>query len=528
MNSLDVGALDAAAADAAVSGRTTPPAPGRSVEIEIKLAGGRRKVAAAAADAAAAGATTSPVESAYYDAQDRRLWRAGYTLRLRPKKGRYELTLKTRGTGAMVRGEWTALLDRPTADLTLLPRDAPMALRSFVTADALHPVFRTEIERSTHVVDAHGARAEIAIDQGRIVAAGGKKAGHVREVELELIDGAAAGLVAQAKALAETYGLHISTVTKADRGFGVADDRPPPWARAEAPDLRPDMTTGAALAAFVASAAAHILGNVAAAADGRDPEGVHQLRVGLRRLRSAVALFGPDLGERGRQWNRDAKRALRALGPARDLDVFLAETLPAMGEAGLEGVSLRALRRQAEDERCAAYADVRRMLKTKRFTRLCLDLMAASVEPPVADERPVVQVAAALLQERLDAALAVGEGFARLSTEDRHRVRIAVKKLRYALDFCEPLFPQKAAASYLKRLKRLQEDLGLLNDAAVAGDLAAGLAAGTAEGQPRRAAEAGAAVVARWQAGRLARADKRMVERWTAFAKAKPFWRRAL
>jgi len=525
MNSLDVGVADARAADA--YGSATPPAPGRSVEIEIKLAGGRRKVAAAALDAAAAGAKTSPVESAYYDAEDGRLWRAGYTLRLRPKKGRYELTLKTRGTGAMVRGEWTALLDKPIADLTLLPRDAPMALRSFVTADALRPVFRTEIERSTHIVDADGARAEIAIDQGRIVASNGKT-GHVREIELELIGGAPEGLVAQAKTLAATYGLHISTVTKADRGFGVADGRPPPWARAEPPDLRTDMTTGAALSAFVASAAAYILGNVAAAADGRDPEGVHQLRVGLRRLRSAVALFGPDLGVRGRQWNRDAKRALRALGPARDLDVFLAETLPAMAEAGLEGVSLQALRRQAEEERLAAYVDVRRMLKTKRFTRLCLDLMAASIEPPVADDRPVVQVAAALLQERLDAALAVGKGFARLSTEDRHRVRIAVKKLRYALDFCEPLFPEKSAAAYLKRLKRLQEDLGLLNDAAVAGHLAAGLAAGMAEGQPRRTAEAGVAVVARWQAGRLDRADKRMVERWAAFAKAKPFWRRAL
>ena len=499
------------------------PAPA-SIEIEVKLQGGKRKIARVAAEALAAGARSSPVISAYYDTPDRSLRKAGYSLRLRLKGDRYELTLKQDAGGAVARGEWTALVSSEIADARLLPGDAPEEAVAIAAAGPLEAVFRTEIDRLKQDVDLGGAIAEIAIDQGRIVS--GDRATPVREVELELKRGDPAAMVAHARRLADAHSLAVSTLTKADRGYLLRDDAPPAWAKASRPELDAGMVVGDVMRLILSSASDQIRANLAAAADGRDPEGVHQLRVALRRLRSAIALFRDELGPAGKTWNRQAKRALSTLGAARDLDVFLTETLPPMQAEAPADSGLAALAEAAEQARAWAYADLRRMLKRRNFTRLSLDLAwAAAGGFAFADVRPAAGVARALLDERHGAAMKAGASFETLPPADRHKVRIAIKKLRYALDYLQSLFPAEHARAYPKRLKQLQEDLGALNDAAVASDIVDRLVAAAPDAATAETAAAGAALVKQRQAARLADAEAHIVEHWNAFAATRPFWR---
>jgi len=488
-----------------------------SVEFEVKLAGPGRKIEKAARAAKAMGARRQRIDSTYFDTPDRQLRSAGCSFRLRRKGDRWELTLKRGNRGAIGRGEWTAILDALVPDVDLLPANAPLAEIGLAPGVDLAPVFTTKIERLKYVAEISGAVAEVAIDSGDILAGG--RSSPVEEIELELKAGSDAGLIAQARGMAEAYGLWVSPLTKADRGYALADGRPPVWVKATQPTLCPTMTVGDALSYIVAGAGDQIHGNLEAARDGRDPEGVHQLRVSLRRLRSAVEMFHEPIHSVGPSWRRDAGDTLKTLGGARDLDVFLTETLPAvaMGDEPIKGFD--ALRSAAEKARGEAYDSVRKALRRRRFNRLLLDVAwVGAGGATFGDARPISDAAAMLLGARLEAVLARGEGFEALDAAGRHRVRIAVKKLRYAVDFFECLFPDAAARAYLKALRRLQEDLGALNDAAVATTLSKRLAEDASKGA------SAANAVAAWSKERLAAADSQIVRHWRDFAATDPFW----
>ena len=461
----------------------------------------------------------SDIVSTYYDTDDNRLWQRGFSLRLRQKKGRFELTLKTTGGALHDRGEWTAALDEPVVDIAALPSGAPRGAIGMILPEELHPRFATEIKRKTKNVALGTALVEVALDNGEIVA--GDRRLPVNELEYELLGGDFASLLKHVRTAVQSNKVSLGTRSKSDRGVSLAEGSPPATLKAARPVLDPSETVESAMAKIVSVTAVQIIGNLAASADGRDPEGVHQLRVGLRRLRSAFTLFKDQLGRNGVQMSLQAKRAFAVLGDARDLDVFLLETLPPVRSGNEDISSIDRLAAAAESGQQKAYDAVRKLIGDRRFNLFLVDLLLASETGGlIAHDRDarLLPVAARILQKRHKKVLKAGKNFADLDYDARHEVRIELKKLRYACDFFSSLFPKGLTKAYLKRMSSLQDDMGRLNDATVAGILVDRLS------ENDGAAAAGAGLVKGWYQHRLQTNEPHMLEDWRRFTEAKPFW----
>jgi inorganic triphosphatase YgiF len=488
------------------------------LEIEIKLAGAEKELRGAFR-ALSGRAKSAHVVSRYFDTAEDRLWQKGYTLRLREKSGGHELTLKSEGGDRIIRGEWSALLDDPIADPGRLPGTAPRGEIGLLLPEELKERHRTDVTRSRKTVTAGAAEIEASLDLGGIVS--GDWTMPVAELELELVRGETRDVLELAQKLAMRHGLTLEARSKAARGMELAQAKPPDWHKAGKPGLDPAQTVPQAIATILATTAQQIMANIAAARDGRDIEGVHQLRVALRRLRSAFSIFGDRLGPELDPLSELARRALRSLGPARDIDVFIDETLPPLNRAMPEARGLGRLAELAAAQRSAAYEDVRQLCDGSALGGFVLRVLLLADEMAGRDDEGVALTAfaARVLKKRRKKALKMGAGFETLSTPERHEVRIAVKKLRYAVDFFQQLYPEDAVSPFQSRLKLLQDDFGTLNDAAVAAELADQLADGDVE------ALIGAATARGWYAHRLKAVEPHMIEAWNGFRRAEPFWK---
>ena len=495
-----------------------------TVEVEVKLTGGAGELSAAFDDLIGTSPVRQRLRTVYYDTPEGHLRRRGFALRIRSRPGARELTLKKDEGDGLTRGEWTSPLPSTTGDeetptLDRLPPEAPVGDLGIAGADALNPTFLTDIERTKKEVQAGDALVEVSLDTGRISA--GEREAPVAELELELLRGSAGDMLGGARALLEKRRLTVGTRSKAAQGTDLLLGTSPPAVRATRVKLDPADTIDEALAKVVRAASIHVTGNLAPVLEAGGPEGIHQLRVSLRRLRSALLFLKPHLGSRAAALNREARRALKRLGPARDLDVFLLETLPPVIDANPGASSLPRLRDAARERRAVAWKTARKLLRGRRFNRFVLDLLRVPHRHGLvvrgADE-PLPKAARRRLDRRYRSLMKVGSGFDRLSEPERHRVRIALKKLRYACDYSRTLFPGPAVDPCLRRLSALQDDLGRLNDASVARLISRELAAsdpGVADGASR---------VVDWCDRWAREAEPGLVESWRTFAATEPFW----
>jgi CHAD domain-containing protein len=235
--------------------------------------------------------------------------------------------------------------------------------------------------------------------------------------------------------------------------------------------LSADASVDAAIAGVLAGARDHWLVNEAAAREGRDIEGVHQVRVGLRRLRSGLALFKKFLPDSQRDLlNEEARWLLGELGQARDLDVFAVELMPAAGasERGPLSRAVSAARRLAHARARTALSSAR----AKRFQARLETWLDGSGwrtgEAKDARAVPVREFAVRALNKRLVKILAHGKTIDRLPIAELHELRIAVKKVRYGVEFFHAVLPKRRAIKLAAALKDLQDSLGRLNDLDVA------------------------------------------------------------
>jgi len=413
-------------------------------------------------------------------------------------------------------------------DLALALPFLPEKLGRALTPERLQPVFATDIHRLTRVVTLPTGAVEVSFDHGVLIA--GERTLAVDEVELELKDGIPETLYDLALRLMEHGPLHPSVRDKADRGFDLADNKPPAAPKPERPDIDAEAPVDAAFAVILRSALLHLLRSLPAAEAGSGPEGVHQARVALRRLRAAFGLIATVAPSAALDaFDDEAKWLAGNLGGARDRDIFVDETLSTIEQAlpGLDGFT--GLRRLAEERRSAAYAAARAAIADPRTGRFVLGLggwierrgwrsdvspeaIGALGEPAVAFARRTLAALNARVLKR-------GRRFDAMTPEARHRLRIAVKKLRYATDFLMPVCgARKTARRFGAELTHLQEELGRYNDMAttrtIVGDFA-GDAAG-------RSPAAGAVIG--WQANGLAGAEPRLRAAWKAFRKARAPW----
>jgi triphosphatase len=278
--------------------------------------------------------------------------------------------------------------------------------------------------------------------------------------------------------------------------------------------LRPDMTAEEAFRTTVLECLAQVSGN-APAIRARAPEGVHQLRVGLRRLQMALKSFGAQtealkaLGKRGRA-------IADAFGPARELDVFADEILKPMLRKYADHESFAALTLALRHARGEAWDDALAEVLNPDFGAFLNDVAAAAEQAP----RPgkIAKTARAALDADWETVKKRGKKVGKTYDERTHKLRIALKKLRYAAEFFAPLYPPRKTYAYIKALKKLLDRLGEANDVHGIGETLARIGTG-----PELRFASG--VVAGWHASREKQLTREAMDGWRDFKKVKPFWR---
>lgn len=508
-------------------------------EIEIKLRLPPRAAASLARHpllaAAAAGApVTRRLRSVYFDTPERHLAQAKLALRVRRVGRAWVQTLKGEGEVAGAthrRGEWEAPVAACRPELAKI--DAPFARELLDSADVrgrLEPVFETDFRRTAAPLRFAAGAAELAIDRGHIVAGGRRQP--LAELELEIEPAAARDAYALLLDLAREVELEVEVVNKAERGFRLLAGAPPPVVKARKPRFDAPASVEQALAAIVSAGLYQVLANAEGVRAGLDDvEYLHQMRVGVRRLRSALAAFYPAVPRELLAPARDELRWLGGeLGPARDWDVFVTETLPPIRAAFPDHAGLLRLEAAAEAIRLRHHERARAAAASPRCRLLALALSAwlaarpwrATMTPQqlAALDAPAPRFAAAVLTRRRRQFVRRGKGHHAFTPEELHQLRIAGKKLRYAAEFFSGLFPAARADAFVDALQALQDILGAINDVATTQRLLDEVRAGTADAGVHEAA----GIVAGWGARRAAHARGELAKAFKHLRRQKPFW----
>jgi inorganic triphosphatase YgiF len=426
------------------------------------------------------------LDSTYFDTPDRLLQRHGMALRLRRVGRRWMQTLKAmdvaRG-GLSTRPEWETpakLVDgRPRFDFRrLAATPLPALLAKHRAQRKLRPLFRVRVQRTLWDLVFRQSRIEVAIDRGRIESVTDRRAvAPVAELELELKSGNAEDLNAAALRLIGRGRAALALVPmvrgKAERGYLLVSGKPAPATKASAGGfvaaLRPDMTAGEALRAIASHGLTVLLANTEALHDSHDPEYVHQARVALRRVRSALRLLDREHEDFPESLAADLRWVARLLGNARDWDVLVTETLPRLlKDTPPELASqITATLERIHARRQSARAEVAAALATAKFAQLALRLQAWTMTP-ARRGRTLKRLASDALDKAHRRLFDAARFFIALSPEQRHRVRILAKRLRYALDVLSVALPKDVTERYVAALSELQDVLGELNDNVVA------------------------------------------------------------
>jgi inorganic triphosphatase YgiF len=471
------------------------------------------------------------LETVYYDTPERLLFRHGMSLRVRHSGKHFIQTLKLLPNigQPLTRRQWEAPVDSVTPDLARLPAEVgdPVAT---LTNDVLVPVFATRVRRHARQLDLPDASVEVAFDEGMIEA--GARQEVLSEIELELKSGNAGVLFDLGAQLLDVAPLQVGTRSKAERGYALAFDIVRPAAKAEPFSITAEHAVDDVIALLLGTCWHHLLKNQAVAERGSDPEGVHQMRVALRRLRTICALFRRDIPSPAFQTvNSEARWLMQQLGPAREWDVF-AETTVTRLAAAAPDVDLDGLRGAVERQRKSSYAALQTVLADPRCSRFLLSLghlverrgwrNEIDSEALTALSLPMPTLADRILARLHRRALKRGAHFRQLNVDAQHDLRIDLKKLRYATEFFLPLYAKHPSARrYARRLARLQTSLGRARDVASSRVL---LDAIRQDDQPGLHLAIGA--VTGWQARDKVAVAKALRKKWRRFKATPTFWGR--
>lgn len=467
-------------------------------EIELKFGIAPERLAAVRRAVLRPGAPALRLQAAYYDTADSRLAAAGMALRLRNEGGKWVQTLKA-GLDPMQRLEHNVPIEVPRGTVPALDparhhgSPAGQALRAVLPQAAdtdLVNRFATDVTRHLRVLRGRGATVELALDEGVVLA--GERREPLCELEIELLRGTPAALIDLARRWAGRLGLWLDVRSKSWRGETLARGLlQAPAVKAAAPVLDAQPTVDQAWRAVLQCCLDQVLANASElaapqpdAAAPASPEHVHQLRVGLRRLRSALRLFEGQV-PMGEGWAGQLAGLFAELGRARDRDVFLAEALPALQAAGAPDPDAWVM--QAAPP---AGQPPGPLLRTPAVTQLWLELLAAvhavpavpadttgapvlAVQsgaawphdaPPPDDGVPWRGVVAGQLRRWHKRMRRSAARLDRLGDDELHLLRRRAKRLRYAIEFSAGLWPARKVARQLEALRLLQDTLGQWND----------------------------------------------------------------
>ena len=403
----------------------------------------------------------------YFDTPKAKLRRNGWVLRVRQVDGRFIQTIKRSGASPIPieRDEWEdevkglkpeskAIAKTPLADL-VKPRQF----------DQLSAVCRCDVDRATRVVTNGKGSFELTYDEGLVEAR--EACEPIHEVELELKDGNLSSLLAAARKIVSQAPVKIGVMAKSERGFVLADGKRNAPVKATPVVLDAKMSVAEGFATVAAGCLKHFRMNEPLLIAERDAEALHQLRVAVRRLRSALWLFRPAVRDSKLLGFGDRLRLFtRELGAARNIDVILA-TLPLNDPA----------RSHLEDDRRKLYTKIIRKLDSRNFRLFIFDIFtwvqAGKWHGSRKASEPLMPFAIKRLDRLWIRIERRADQLGKLSDGERHKLRIDTKKIRYAIEFlAQPL--QDLAddrSKFLVAAENIQDRLGELNDLATRQEL---------------------------------------------------------
>lgn len=462
----------------------------KSLEIELKFAVpeasvSRLRTRKIAAVKQKARATTQNLRSIYFDTSNLVFKNEGISFRVRQVGRAWIQTVKvgTALTGGLSKPrEFEATVSGPNPDVQAI-YDAKIRKRieDLIGEATIAPVFETKIQRLTRVLtNDEQAEVEVAFDRGKVIAGDAEQ--DLSEIELELKIGDLETLYSLAAKVLSDEPWRFSSMSKAAQGYQLAQQEAPPATQPEKAGkivLTNQDSTEQALQTIFRSCLRQITHNAYATLDSDDPEGPHQLRVGLRRLRSALKLFKSLLDpEIASHLNAEARDIAAVAGDLRDLDVLIEDIIEPCRPHAPSSIDLEALVDTVEKRRSVAQNNIRELLSGVRFRRFLLTLgsytetkgwrRSASTDQKRNLAAPIGGLAKTALSKCWKRVAKHARMLEELSIEERHTMRKDLKKLRYAIEFFLPLYNKSDAKPFLKKLRSLQDMFGYLNDVAMA------------------------------------------------------------
>lgn len=426
----------------------------------------------------------------YFDTPDFTLRKHGFALRVRTDGERHVQTLKGGGNvlaGLHQRTELESEVASENPDHDVLARQLHEALPALERklgnghGVQLETVFVNRTKRTSWMIALPdgGGQVECALDIGELKR--GERTVPVRELELEMRDGDPSQLYELARQVHETVPVRIENISKAERGYALASDDKPQAVKASPVKVRRKASMGDALAEIMRNCLQQMQANERGVLAG-DVEGLHQMRVGLRRLRAALDMVD-SMVQLPEPMTTDIEWLAGELGDARNWDVFIDSLLPALPVPGEYKPALERVQAAAREEAERHGGRVRNAVGSPRYTTLMLALggwiAGRGWQQPGLPSEPLGQKVAKVGPHLVQHAAARVRKRARTydlhRPESLHKVRIAAKKERYAREFFEALSHGKAEKRRHDMLTGMQDELGGLNDSFVARDLVAQL-----------------------------------------------------
>jgi inorganic triphosphatase YgiF len=504
-------------------------------EVELKLTIDRKDAARlrrhpAIANACTVKPTKHKILSLYYDTPDLTLLDAGITLRVRHMLGRWIQSVKSTDnslTGLHQRSEWEDVIANEHLDFTkILDSKLIKLFDDPKLRNRLVPIFQTEVLRDEwKLVFDNGDRIELALDLGQLIA--GKNHEPITEIELELKGGHAGCLFDLALELLKDIPLTIESTSKAQRGYAYYRTKPPSVLYARPPKLKKDIDVYSAFKQISWECIRQLQGNQDVVLHGTDVEGVHQMRVALRRLRSAFLVFKNILGgESNALLLAELSWLSGVLGKTRDLDVFLTQTFPAIFAQFKEPQCLLKLSDKAKVAQVEAYNELCTTLISQRYQRLLLTLASwlenESWRTKSHEDKfvKVINFSSVILAKRYKHLLMRSKDLIHMSPQVRHSARISAKKLRYAAEFFSSLYTTKKSHPFIQSLSKLQDCLGVLNDITSTDKLLHQLIAPSSDTSLNKSLN----IFASWNKSRAIHFEENLNDTLRTFVSQKLFW----
>jgi inorganic triphosphatase YgiF len=410
------------------------------------------------------------LQAKYYDTPERLLAKNGMALRLRKEDDQWVQTFKAAGQSHLHRVEEEIHLGQceKEPDLNLeLYQDNKIVIGLLHEAlgtevKKLTLQFETDVQRTYHVFEADNTAIEVCLDDGVVKTADAQSI--ICEVEFELKQGAVKTLIQFAQQWINRYALWLDVRSKAERGNLLAlGQAVSPAVHAKALTLNKDITAEEALKKIIDNCLGQFLPNMAAIADGvAEAEHIHQARVSLRRLRSALKHFSSWSNEVNPLWEEQIAELFRKLGDTRDEDAIRTEVLPIIQQHGspelLLPVSAQPLK------------ELSILFTSSDTIKLLLGLLAFAYSEKNSKSKTggLKKYIKKSLDKLHHKVISHAEHFSELEVTEQHKIRKKAKQLRYCVEFISSLYPDKKVQQYLKQLQPVQNTLGQYNDLFIA------------------------------------------------------------